>query len=93
LAGLHIGMVFEMDEDFEFVTVRPKWALRDLFLERDRKEKKLSILVQIKQEYLSTGWELVEEIEWEKGCRFAVAKLKPPLQAGHYSPTSGLMVR
>jgi len=65
-------------EDYEIVTLKPSWSLKDLFLERNEDENRNRILEQLRGDYLSKGWELTDEIMWGKEFQFAVVKLERP---------------
>lgn len=63
------------DAQVDFVTLKPKWSLTDLFTRPDEETSRQRILAQLKQEYLANGWELADEIYWGKRYSYAVMKL------------------
>jgi hypothetical protein len=63
-------------QDYEIVTLKPGWSVRDLILGRDEAENRNRILNQLNGDYLSKGWELTDEIMWGKEFQFAVVKLE-----------------
>lgn len=63
---------------YNIVTLKPRWSIRDLFVDRSELEYRDSILTQLNREYLSQGWTLADEIKWDSKYRFAVVKLGPP---------------
>ncbi len=68
-----------MDQpDYEIVTLKPSWSVKDLILGRDEAENRNRILSQLNGDYLSKGWELTDEIMWGKEFQFAVVKLGRP---------------
>ena len=62
-------------KDYEIVTLKPGWSVRDLILGRDEVQSRNRILNQLNGDYLSKGWELTDEIMWGKEFQFAVVKL------------------
>ncbi|MFN2189891.1 MAG: hypothetical protein ACK2T3_14095 [Candidatus Promineifilaceae bacterium] len=63
---------------FDIVTLKPRWSVRDLFSEKTEAESRESILAQLNSRYLSHGWTVVDDIKWDSKYRFAVVKLGPP---------------
>ena len=59
----------------DFVTLKPRWSVSDLFGKRNGKASRARILAQLNEDYLSKGWELADEIHWGKDYGFAVMKL------------------
>jgi len=57
------------------VTLKPKWSVKDIFVERNEVVNRERILDQLDNEYLSKGWELTEDIIWGKDYGYAVMKL------------------
>jgi hypothetical protein len=66
---------------FDIVTLKPRWSVRDLFVDRSESDYKDSIIAQLNREYLSQGWTLADEIKWDPKYRYAVVKLGPPQTA------------
>ena len=60
---------------YNIVTLKPKWSVKDMFIERNEAVNRERILHQLDNEYLSKGWELSEDIMWGKDFGFAVMKL------------------
>jgi hypothetical protein len=66
------------EAQFNIVTLKPRWSVRDLFVDRSDLEYRDSILAQLNSQYLSQGWILADEIKWDPKYRFAVIKLGLP---------------
>ena len=66
------------EAQYNIVTLKPRWSVRDLFSEKTEMDNRESILAQLDSQYLSQGWTLVDEIKWDSKYRFAVVKLGPP---------------
>ena len=66
---------------YDIVTLKPRWSVRDLFVNRSELEYRDSILAQLNSQYLSQGWTLADDIKWAPRCKFAVIKLGPPSTA------------
>ena len=66
------------EAQFNIVTLKPRWSVRDLFYDRSEIEYRDSILAQLKSQYLSQGWILADEIKWDSSYRYAVVKLDLP---------------
>jgi hypothetical protein len=60
---------------YNIVTLKPKWSVKDLFVGRNEAVNRERILDQLDEEYLSNGWELTEDIMWGKEFGYAVMKL------------------
>jgi hypothetical protein len=60
---------------YNIVTLKPKWSVKDVFVERNEGVNRERILHQLDDEYLSKGWELTEDIMWGKDFGYAVMKL------------------
>ena len=67
------------EAQFNIVTLKPRWSVRDLFIDRSELEYRDSILAQLNSQYLSQGWTLADEIKWDPKYRFAVVKLGIPV--------------
>ena len=65
---------------YNIVTLKPKWSVKDMFVGRNKVENRERILEQLNEEYLSKGWELTEDIMWGKDFGYAVMKI------GRFSP-------
>ena len=59
----------------EIVTLKPKWSLKDFFVERNGETNRQRILEQLNGQYLENGWELKDDIIWGKEFSYAVMKL------------------
>ena len=69
---------FELpDSDFEILMLKPRWSLRAMVFERSPVENKNSIMMQLKDQYVSRGWKIAD-IGWAKRHRFAIVKLEKP---------------
>jgi hypothetical protein len=66
---------------YDIVTLKPRWSVRDLFSDKSEGACRESILAQLNSRYLSQGWVLAEEIVWDSKYRYAVVKLGPPISA------------
>ena len=65
--------------EYDIVTLKPAWSVRDFFTGRTENTNRDSILQQLDGKYLSRGWQLTDEIMWGKDSEFAVVKLgRPP---------------
>ena len=60
---------------YNIVTLKPKWSVKDMFVERSLAVKRERILDRLDEDYLSQGWELADDIIWGKEFEFAVMKL------------------
>jgi hypothetical protein len=60
---------------YNIVTLKAKWSVKDMFVERNGAVNRERILHQLDDEYLSKGWELTEDIMWGKDFGYAVMKL------------------
>jgi hypothetical protein len=60
---------------YNIVTLKPKWSVKDMFVGRNEEINRERILHQLNSEYLSQGWELAEDIMWGKDFGYAVMKL------------------
>ena len=63
---------------YDIVTLKPRWSVKDLFLEKTETDNRESILAQLNSQYLSQGWTLAEDIKWDPKYRYAVVKLGSP---------------
>lgn len=63
------------NSQYNIVTLKPKWSVKDMFVERSLAVKRERILDRLDEEYLSQGWELADDIIWGKEFEFAVMKL------------------
>ena len=66
------------EAQYNIVTLKPRWSVRDLFVDRSDLESRESILAQLNNQYLSQGWTLADEIKWDPKYRYAVVKLGLP---------------
>jgi len=62
----------------DIVTLKPKWSVKDLFIERNGETNRERILEQLSGHYLEKGWELKDDIIWGKEYSYAVMKLERP---------------
>ncbi len=63
---------------YDIVTLKPKWSIKDMFAERSGDANRERILDQLRGHYLENGWVLVDDIIWGKECSYAVMKLGRP---------------
>ena len=62
----------------EIVTLKPKWSVRDLIVERSVEVNRARILHQLNSQYISKGMWLEDNIIWGKDCSYAVVRLGGP---------------
>jgi len=60
---------------YDIVTLKPKWSIKDVFVERNEDANKERILEQLRGHYLEKGWVLTDDIIWGKDYNYAVMKL------------------
>lgn len=65
-------------QQFDIVTLKPKWSVIDLFIERSEAANRDRILHQLTDKYLSKGWVLLDDIIWGKDYEYAVMKIGRP---------------
>jgi len=63
---------------YDIVTLKPKWSIKDLFTQRNGDNNRERILKQLNGHYLEKGWELTDDIIWGKEFSYAVMKLGRP---------------
>lgn len=64
--------------EYEIVTLRPKWTPFDLVTKRNEQQNAASIFQQLNEQYISKGWQVTDDIYWERDRRFAVLKVGRP---------------
>jgi hypothetical protein len=64
--------------EYEIVTLRPKWSPVGLLTRRSREQNTASIYHQLYDQYIAKGWQVADDIQWERDCRFAVLKVGRP---------------
>jgi len=64
--------------EYEIVTLRPKWSPVGLLTRRSREQNTASIYQQLYDQYIAKGWQVADDIQWERDCRFAVLKVGRP---------------
>ena len=64
--------------EYEIVTLKPKWSPVDLVTRRSRKQNTASIIQQLKDQYIANGWQVADDIFWQRDRRFAVLKVRRP---------------
>ncbi|KPK09957.1 MAG: hypothetical protein AMJ56_09465 [Anaerolineae bacterium SG8_19] len=65
-------------QQYDIVTLKPKWSVIDLFIEPSEAANKDRILHQLTDKYLSKGWVLMDDIIWGKDYEYAVMKIGRP---------------
>jgi hypothetical protein len=66
--------------NYDIVTLKPGWSVKDLFTGRTEAANRERILNQLNGQYLNQGWQLSDDIMWGKDSKFAVVKLGRPTQ-------------
>lgn len=61
--------------EYDIVTLKPHWSVKDLFISRGEAENKQRILHELDGRYLSKGWTLADDIMWGARCEYAVVKI------------------
>ena len=65
--------------EYEIVTLKPKWSPPDLVTRRNEQQNAASIIQQLNDLYLAEGWQVTDDICWERDHRFAVLKIGRPI--------------
>lgn len=65
-------------QQYDIVTLKPKWSVIDIFVDRSEAVNRDRILHQLTDTYLSKGWELMDDIIWGKDYQYAVMKIGRP---------------
>jgi hypothetical protein len=64
--------------EYEIVTLKPKWSPANLLTRSSREQKTASIIQQLNEQYIAKGWQVTDDIQWERDRRFAVLKVGRP---------------
>jgi len=83
MALLTAAVILDMEAlmrqwEYEIVTLKPKWSPADLLTRRSREQNTASIIHQLNDQYIAKGWQVTDDIQWERDRRFAVLKVGRP---------------
>ena len=64
--------------EYEIVTLKPKWSPVAFVTRRTREQNTASIIQQVQDQYIANGWQVTDDIIWQREGRFAVLKVRRP---------------